>query len=393
MRQSPPHAALFAIQFAAGLALAIAAVIAFSQPGHAAVFGSDTRTRLTSADTALRAQIGTLASSQSGAFCTAFCVADDLIATASHCLFGTTASPGPRLKDLTFKPGSARGAEPGTPLAGRATANQSQSVTSGTRQLAVLPPIGAVDDWAVARLDQPVCRGAHLALTNLAGGAIREHAARGHVYQIAVHADLADTDLRRAAPCAIEKTFAKADATTIARDFTAADAILFHTCDTGGGSSGSPLLIDTANGPEVVGINVGTYVLSRNVSTAHDTSAQPAAEAIANTAIDIAALQRAVTDLSQRNLLTLPTEVRALKSRLHSKGLFHGPETGIVTGDLRAAIARFEEVSGRPVTGLVRRALLAEIDAWYVEATPSLAPLPPAGTPGVEGFQALRARF
>lgn len=375
MRQSPPHAALFAIRFAAGLALAIAAVIAFSQPGQAAVFGSDTRTRLTTADNALRAQIGTLASSQSGAFCTAFCVADDLIATASHCLFGTNASPGPRLKDLTFKPGSARSADHGTPLAGRAIANQAQSVTSGTQQLAVLPPIGAVDDWAVARLDQPVCRGAHLALTNLSVGAIREHAAHGHVYQIAVHADLDDTDLRRAAPCAIEQTFAKADATTIARDFTAADAILFHTCDTGGGSSGSPLLIDTEHGPEVIGINVGTYVLSRNVSTAHDASAQPASEAIANTAIDIAALQRAVTDLSQRDLLTTPSEVRTLKARLAGKGLYNGPETGLVTNELRSAIARFEELSGRPVTGLVSRALFTAIDAWYDrDAATTLAP-------------------
>ncbi|NOT70466.1 MAG: hypothetical protein HOP09_03995 [Hyphomicrobium sp.] len=287
------------MRFAAATGLLIAAIFAVSTPSAAAVFGSDNRSRLAARDRALSSQIGTLSSSQTGAFCTAFCAGDDLIATASHCLYGTAASAGPDLKDLTFKLGSARTTEHGTPLSGSSSLNQTANVASGTTRLAVEPPIGAVADWAVARLKTPACRAGHLRLSQLDPTAIRAEAARGNVYQIAVHADLPDTDLRRGAPCAIGSSFPKADAETIARDFTAPQSILFHTCDTGGGSSGSPLLIDTPNGPEVVGINVGTYILSRNVSTARDPKQAPISEAIANTAIWIAAIAGAVAEMGR----------------------------------------------------------------------------------------------
>lgn len=297
MLHTPPQAILFAIRAATVASLAIAAVWAFSEPAHAAVFGSDDRRRLAANDRTLRTQIGTLSSSGTGAFCTAFCVADDLIATASHCLFGTAASAGPDLKDLSFRLGSVRASAPGTPLASVAGQNQSRAITSGTTRLTIEPPISAAADWAVARLKTPACSAGHLRLSPLEPSAIRTEAERGNVYQIAVHADLPDTDLRRGAPCAIGSSFPKADTDAIARDFASPQSILFHTCDTGGGSSGSPLLIDTPTGPEVVGINVGTYILSRNVSTARDTKQAPTSEAIANTAIEISAVRLAIQSM------------------------------------------------------------------------------------------------
>jgi V8-like Glu-specific endopeptidase len=301
---SHPAKVVLSIRVAAVVALAAIATVAFSGPPRAAVFGSDDRSPLTKADAALLEKIGTLSSTANGAFCTAFCVAPDVIATASHCLFGTAVSPAPKLKDLVFKTAAASSSAPSspsdTPIAGSTTATQSQNVVSGTRRLDVSPPIGAARDWAVARLAAPVCTSGGLALSTQTQSQIRNAAARGALYQIAAHADLPDSNLRRATPCATPETFASANTAAIARDFAAPSAILFHTCDTGGGSSGSPLLIDTPNGPEVVGINVGTYVLSRAVTTSQDSQSQSKSEPIANTAIWIAAIVGAVAEMNGR---------------------------------------------------------------------------------------------
>ena len=308
--KSPPFRAFAVVRVGAVAALTIAAIAVFSEPSRAAVFGRDDRATLTGADKDLQDKIGTLVSSQNGAFCTAFCVAPDVIATASHCLYGTSAAAGPNLKDLSFKTASSGPvsvSSPGTPLAGRRTSNQSQAVISGTTRLRIAPPIGAAQDWAVARLEAPACKAGGLRLSERATGDVISAVKSGALYQIAVHADLTDTNLRRGTPCAVHGAFPNADEAAIARDFATPSQIVFHTCDTGGGSSGSPMLIDTPLGPEVVAINVGTYVLSRAVTTSKQSgsrAADPAAESqpIANTAIAIAAIKAALAEFTKLQL-------------------------------------------------------------------------------------------
>jgi V8-like Glu-specific endopeptidase len=300
MLKIPPFLAFVATRFGVASGLAIAALAVFSSPSRAAVFGNDDRKLLTKAEASLEDKIGTLVSSETGAYCTAFCVAPDMIATASHCLFGTAATKAPKLKNLYFKLASAPETANGTPIAERSTGSQSQNVISGTTRLSVAPPIGAAQDWVVATLAAPACKSGGLALSQRPESEIRAAASRGEIYQIAVHADLPDTNLRRGGPCAVSESFPNADEATISRDFANPGAILFHTCDTAGGSSGSPLLIDTPNGPEVAGINVGTYVLSRNVTTSQDQQRQSKSEPIANTAIWIAAIAGAVAEMEKR---------------------------------------------------------------------------------------------
>ncbi len=97
----------------------------FQSPADAAVFGTDERTTPRPVhDAALREKIGTLTSTDNGSFCTAFCVAPDMIATASHCLFGTAATPGPKLRALRFKLAESTLFDAGTAIAGRAIANK-----------------------------------------------------------------------------------------------------------------------------------------------------------------------------------------------------------------------------------------------------------------------------
>jgi hypothetical protein len=373
----PPSQAFRSLRTAATAVLAIAAGVSVSGSSPAAVFGSDERRPLAAAEADLEAKIGTLVSLENGAYCTAFCIAPDMIATASHCLFGTAATAPPKLKDLVFKTAAATALMTATPLAGRATAAQSQNVISGTTRLAVVPPIGAARDWAVARLDAPVCKSGGITLSERPAAEIRAEADKGSIYQIAVHADLPSSNLYYGGPCAVHSSFPSADDRIIARDFANPDAILFHTCDTGGGSSGSPLLINTPAGPEAVAINVGTYVLSSGVTTSQNGRPRTASEAIANTAIEISAIADAMQDLRTRDLMTDASDIRRLQKLMAEKGIYDGQVSGRASPELVAAILRFEALSGRPQTGLMRRVLIAELEAWNGSTSDILTPFTP----------------
>ncbi len=280
------------------LVLLSLAVMGMSQ-SLAAVFGADDRSPLPAAKSALADKIGTLVSSKTGALCTAFCVAPGTIATASHCLFGTSVSGKPDLSRLVFRLASAPNG-PSTPIAGRRTASQTQHIIAGTTRLSVTPPIGANRDWAVVRLETAACHAGGLALSTGSAAEIQAAGERGEIYQVAVHRDVPDTALKHGRPCSIHTAFPDAGPDVLARDFANPGAILFHTCDTGGGSSGSPLLIDGPGGPEVVGINVGTYVFSRSIIAAGTGGTQPSSEAIANTAVATREFAAAVHQLSMR---------------------------------------------------------------------------------------------
>lgn len=262
-----------------------------------AVFGDDERRALPPPLEGLREKIGVLSLGESS-ICTAFCIASDAIATASHCLLGTTQTPPPDLTRISFSVGGT--AKRTSRLDGHTRRDMRARLSSGTDVLRVTPPIEAARDWAIARLEKPVCRSGGLTLSALAREAVEHHAARGGVYQVAMHRDFAPGTLIYAGPCNTARAFAQAAEKTIAVDFSKPEAILMHTCDTGPGSSGSPLLINGEAGPEVVGMNVGTYVLSRPPANTSSTGSPQTrqSEAIANTAIQVEQFKAAVEAFS-----------------------------------------------------------------------------------------------
>ena len=266
-----------------------------------AVFGNDDRTDLPALKLeALSSKIGVLSVGKSN-FCTAFCVAPDTIATASHCLHGTAEQAGPDLSEVTFNVGGASLRQHSSSLAGSARTGFGRSIRAGTRALRTRPPIAAERDWAVARLSRPVCTAGGLPLSSLTREEIENRATRNEIYEVGMHRDVAATRLLVSTPCAMARAFPQADEKTIASDFANPRAILFHTCDTGVGSSGGPLLYDGPSGPEVVGINVGTYVISppaANPSSVTQAGTKPASEAIANTAVPVERFRRAVSDFA-----------------------------------------------------------------------------------------------
>ena len=331
------------------------------KPGYTrvAVFGTDQRTKLSGDESALAKKIGILSSRRTGAVCTAFCAAPDIIVTASHCLFGTAVSAKPDLTQIQFELSGELSS-----LAGLPTRSTAQHVLSGTRNLSVTPPIAAADDWAVARLARPVCRDGGLAFTESSSADIEAVAQAGGVYEVAIHRDISEPGLMLSRRCDLPRTFASADEATISRDFKNPGGVVFHDCDTGGGSSGSPLLINGPSGPEVIAINVGTYVLSRETISTTGQHGKEMSEAIANTGVSKQQFAEAVDTLKGRHLLATPKEVRALEADLTELGFYRGALRGQLTPDLEAAIEKFESRAGQPSTGLIRRALPLEIHRW-----------------------------
>ncbi len=263
-----------------------------------AVFGRDDRQDLPDRLADLTRKIGTLTLDGSS-ICTAFCVAPGVIATASHCLFGTAGSEKSRLTKFAFKVG-APGRSQSSRIAGATEAEARENIRSGTENLSLSPPIAAANDWAVARLAQPICTAGGLALSEQTRGDINDAAAGGKLFQAAMHRDLPAAKIVFGGPCAIKTALPDASAAMIARDFANPDSIILHDCDTGPGSSGSPMLIDTANGPEVIGINVGTYVLSRVLNKTAENGGNSHSEPIANTAVEAARFRDAVEELGRQ---------------------------------------------------------------------------------------------
>lgn len=328
-------------------ALWLAGVIA---PAWSAVFGPDERATLPPTLQGLKSKIGALRSSRTGSVCSAFCLSADVIATASHCVFGANGARPPDLSSLEFQLDGAAAAG----IGGRSIGLEAQHIIAGAQRLHLTPPIDAARDWAVVKLERPACRHGGLVLSS------RSPSGETGVYHIAIHRDVATPNLRFAADCRL-KAASDAVSGTAARDFTDSRAVLLHACDTGSGSSGSPMLVDRNGEGEVVALNVGVYVSSRTVPSATG-GAPPPRRPIANTAISVAPLAHALEALKNRDLLSTLDEIVRVQRRLTALSLYRGQPTGRVDDALTAAVVAYERRANRKGTGLLTKELLIELE-------------------------------
>src|SRR5262245_31464338 len=101
-RKSTLLAAARLSPFGTAVCLAVLAA-SLSGPAQAAVFGSDERVPLPQSLREVGDKIGVLHDPRSHSVCTAFCVGNDIVATAAHCLYRTSDVPPLHLSDLVVK--------------------------------------------------------------------------------------------------------------------------------------------------------------------------------------------------------------------------------------------------------------------------------------------------
>jgi Trypsin-like peptidase domain/Putative peptidoglycan binding domain len=225
-------------------------------------------------------------------------------------------------------------------------------IVSGSMSVTFNPPIGAAHDWALVKLSAPVCTAGGLPLANVTAASLAERPRDQPVYQAGYHSDFGDGQLVISTPCKVSASFPNVDAATIAREFSAPGELILHSCDTGAGSSGSPLMIDGADGAEVVGINSGTYVRQRASVPSKILPMRYRTDVVANTGASVSAFRDRLIEVSNAHLITARTDLRALQILLASKGWYSGPRDGVWSAEVRAAIEMFERLTEQPVRGM-----------------------------------------
>ncbi len=289
----------------------------------------------------LHEAVGVLIAPESDRICTAFCVSPDIIATAGHCLDdgsattdsdvnGSWAGHSERVFSLG-RPADRRYARIGKFERGISivAARQTENVASDGR-------VNIANDWALARLASPICTDAGLVLSSRtpeevvlstfdhmifavapsvrSGWKTRElprsngrqaDNSEGHakvVDQTAPMAlwDLPDWMLFASPPCRLVKNGDGASADYNHYKRNAEPDVLLHNCDLGKGSSGSPLLMATPSGLEIVGIGVGRY--KRSLVTVRDTriTKRFRSDHVASAAIAASVLRRPLRQLQSQ---------------------------------------------------------------------------------------------
>jgi protease YdgD len=289
-------------------------------------------------------------------------------------LYRTNGEAPLRLSHFAFR---LHGASAPLRIAGAADDAAELNVMSGSMRLNVRPPIDATRDWALVRLAQPACKAGTFKLSRRPVAEVMKLADAGHVFNIAYHRDLPKWQPMLNQACAVRRNFEDADWQTIKRDFADPEQLLLHTCDTGAASSGSPLLVEGPEGPEVVGINVGTYVQSKVIMLNGEVLHRFRSDDVANTGVNSLAFASTLDAFLGADTLASRRDVRRLQAGLAAKGLYNGPRDGRFSATLKAAIENFERAAHMTVSGLATRPLLHALTGESAVVTGKIpAPVP-----------------
>ena len=346
-------------RFAAAFSFAAIATMSIV-PATAAVFGKDDRVSVPPQYETIAARVGLLFNNRTQTVCSAFCVAENVIATAAHCIARGQPKNAVRFEDFTFARNFDRTNDL-SKIEGIASNSAPQNIVTGDFKLRVRPPIDAVHDWAIIKLQRKGCSAGGLPVQALPFEELAAESVAGKIFQISYHRDWARWRPAYSKPCAVARNFDSVTWPMISPDFLNPEKMILHTCDTGGASSGSPLLLDGPDGPVVIGINVGTYVQSKIVTQSGQVTMRQTSETVANTAVSAQVFAGQVQ--AMRNAIVLPSgrPIRDLQERLKLLGYYSGPIDTVYGPTLKSAIEAYEAAANLPVTGLASRQLLSRM--------------------------------
>lgn len=368
-RSAQPHARIrcLAAAILGALGVGLAGLVS---PVSAAVFGDDDRRPPSPAQRDIAANVGILSDGAGRPVCTAFCVGRRTVATAAHCLLrkGDRAITRPQSFSFALTPtpsGDAAARSLQTPLAGGmqpdGSAPRRLDVIAGSPAPRTRPPIGSSSDWALIHLVAPLCTAGGLRLApQPAADVARSYAARRAV-DFAYHKDLPTARIMAGGDCRLGEPIPGVDRRRIRREFARPEDLLLHKCDTAGGASGSPIVIDGPYGPEVAAINVGTYMQSTELIEDGEVVDRSSSGALANTAASAAPVAIGLAEFDADEPVSDRGSLIELEVLLAAAG---APSLANSSGDgpaLRAAIVAYQERSGLPATGVATRALLQRL--------------------------------
>jgi hypothetical protein len=337
-----------------------------------AIFNGDQRVEIPEQYGALEGKIGMLYEQSTQTLCTAFCVGQGIIATAAHCLFQPKNNKLPDLNEVTFRLSYGKAYQT-SGINGRHTPFAKNSIAVGTTAFNNEPPLSAPKDWALVKLERPICRFGPLKIEPRPVQELIEKSRQNKIFQVAYHWDWKHWQLAYSTPCKVNRDFDQIKWRFIKQHFVNFHELVLHDCDTGGASSGSPILMDTPDGPAAVAINVGTYTRTRILLREGRIVKRLKPDIIANTGVNGTAFNDIISSLETADLLASIEDMMRLQAELQLRGLYVGTLDGQLGRSTRNAILKFEEAQGMQQTGLPTKALLRRLDEERIKASHTLS--------------------
>ncbi len=330
------------------------------------VIGRDQRVRLPKDYTALGKGIGIVFQPGGGWACTAFCVKPTIIATNAHCLFG---QPGQRkavrLDRIRFALAAVnRGGHFQTSnLVIKDKRQPGLSIYSGyyrSRRSA----LEFKNDWALAKLRRPICKGAELKLQPMSPAQVAAQASKNRLSLIGYHGDKHMDGKWLSRRCRIRSTTdRKYLLPSQRRRLRTVGSLVLHTCDATRGASGAPLFVKSADGPKVVAINAGTIGFTKYRRTRSGRRGR----IVVSRATNVAVLSRAFADgldrFANEPLLRSVQDFERVQRLLRRAGLYEGPIDGVYGPASRSAIVEYERRNQLASLGLPTAKLLQHLGA------------------------------
>lgn len=329
------------------------------------VIGKDQRVRLPEKYKSIGKGIGIVFQPGGGWACTAFCVKPSVITTNAHCLFGRPGVRGAiKLDQIQFAvTAKSRGLRyRSSRLLLSDTKQPGLSIYSGyyrsRRSL-----LEFSNDWALAKLRYPICKGAELELAQLSPRQIAKEAQANRLSLIGYHGDKQMDGKWLSRNCRTRSTSDKRYLLpSQRRRLRRVDSLMLHTCDATRGASGSPLLVQGPAGPKVVAINAGTIGFTRYRRTRTGRRGR----AVLSRATNVAVLSRTFADglerFSSEKLLTSGKAFQRVQQLLGTAGLYKGPIDGLYGPASRSAIVRYERRHQMAALGVPTESLLQHLE-------------------------------
>ncbi|MEM8877885.1 MAG: trypsin-like peptidase domain-containing protein, partial [Pseudomonadota bacterium] len=238
---------------------------------QAAVIGEDDREPIADSKPELARGIGFILETGSAYTCTAFCVADDVIATSAHCILRRDSKLSPvdlaairfHMFDRNTATRDSNGTMPFRSV--RAATNlqtgpghQTTTATFHGRFSIKKDSPRHFDDWALAKLETPLCKGRALTTKPVTQTQLRTESNAGNLYMIGYHGGRFEEGRIRSADCELGRVKLDRFMRAQRQRFANAPDLLLHRCDMEQGASGSPIFMDTEEGPKVVAMNSGS---------------------------------------------------------------------------------------------------------------------------------------
>lgn len=328
----------------------------------AAVLGKDTRQKLPKKLRFLKQNIGRLRTS--GRSCTAFCISNTLVMTAAHCIFGTTKSKknfDPTFTTFRLNAVNTRSRNMSM-ITGRNAEDVLMNIVSGKRK-AINLNRDARHDWTIFQLSKPICFGG-LLLHNPSTAKIARASHENRLFIVGYHGDLnSGHGLYLSKKCQLRnRDNPRYLPPNSRRLYSPAKHFLLHTCDTFSGSSGSPVFIQTKEGPKVIAINTGG-LSSRRYRKRGNKKKWFGKRKYTNIALRTGAFIKIAERLQNEILLTTKEDLKRLQIKLIEAGLNPGPADGLLGPSTKRAIKKYEKAHRMSMTGLPTQQLLTKLQA------------------------------